>query len=514
MNKNKSLKRALSFLILTVMMCSTAMTVFSASVSKVWDFEDGILPGGHRNCTIVDIEGRGKVLKYTDTGDYPSYDMGSAVTSGQYVFSHEYMWGANQNKTWQIWIEDESSRIPVLGINENRSFNTLGGNEWDWQPTGFSLAEDVWYRFDFAVDMDEYKLYAYIDGAYLCEVDLAEKNVTSFKGFVMRNRGKDAFIDNIILREMSLSDKSADDVITSVSGKTITLNFPDTALDLTNDSFTVKKSDSPLSAEWQSVGAEIVLNNGNTAVLQLDAAASAGDFYKVAFNNVTSFMDTKIVGETFAGVAKTANTKAVGAISFMDGQSKRYSAENVSSAVDKMIISFPSGVRDSSDLANKISISCQNVPQIFTGVWDNDTKTYTLSFNEFLGVEKEYSVLIDGVTAEDGSVYDTVSGTIKTGESLIVVSDIAFETAGDRVSVSFYGVNTSEDKSCVVVWAGYDANGALVDMNFDTVTLKSGEAKSYTASIKAISSGVEAQRAWIWESFEKVLPMASSVFSK
>ena len=492
---------------------------FSKALDKKWDFEDGKAPGG--NTEIAELENRGKVLRYKKSADVQFRI--DPIDSGVYLYSYDLMRTNSSVISYMLiraypaagnWKQFEA----LFDSGRFGNFGTAGNPSGGWGviPLGDKTMEDnTWYRIDNIMDMDSKKALVYCDGEYLGEIDLAGKGLNEFSGVLMSANfygtvtdADSAYYDNIRIRDV----RDTYGASLTADGKKLYIDFDETTVGLTDDSFTVTRADSPLSADAETVNAKLIYQNGARAVLELEKEARDGDFFTVTFNNVSSFLKNRPAGSvSYREAVHEPGTAMTGEAWFEAVNGEKSSAAFVPSSTKKIIISYPSGMQGS-EFNGSAEVTCDGEAADYSGEWDDAAKTYTLTFKKLLGANKTYNIRLSGSYSADGAEYKTEAGSFTTSDGVFELSNVGFEKTAEGIRASFECVNTKESGIYRLVWTGYDRDGSLLGMDYAPVELEADSAETVKTAEFVIDNISELDKisVYIWKSFSDILPVANS----
>lgn len=383
-----------------------------------------------------------------------------------------------------------------------------------------SVTANQWHHFDLRMDLtgkggDDVEVF--LDGEFQYSFDanvVSEKEgsltLGALKWRLFGGGGSGMFmVDNVYVRE---ENSDAVEVEATCTDDMIELDFKNAPVNASEDTISVFVKDGPLSRDLVQVPITVDTGDGYKVKLLL-SDHEQGTFYVIKLENVKSwdkiFNDELIIGKSLS------DSVVVDKIEFANGLGEKYKVDNIASTATKMYISFPAGVSDADSVASLISVveSESSETMNFIGSWDNSNMVYVVTFDKPLGVSKTYDISISGVTAANGKNYDSVAEQITTSSTAeTILANISFNAVEDGVSVSYYGVNTNDTESKLAVWAGYDINGNLVNMNFEQLTLTKDTAGQGDVTISVDDkTGVVSERVWIWNGFNDIFPLVKSV---
>lgn len=264
-------------------------------IDNLHDFEDDVI-GSYGTATtdkvsVIDEEYRGKVFQINGNIDW-YYKLDQGLDGGRYIYSFDMKntgaWGKMRlrfysNDSWK-WFNTFAIESKGMGANFNDTLSAMSDSV---------VVLDEWHRVDLLLDMDNDKVTAYLDGIKKGSFLLTTaSDGTSydgvFRGSMMsfNNTNGYEYLDNIRVR--NIDDKYGTSM--NIQDKYIYVDFAETTMGLTEDNFTVTKSDNPLSSEVENVAFTLEYQNGTRAVLKLGENTAAGMTYTVKLNNIESFL--------------------------------------------------------------------------------------------------------------------------------------------------------------------------------------------------------------------------------
>lgn len=493
------------------------------TIDKIWDFEDGKLPDGAnaQKVEIVSVENRGKVLKYNNSADI-NFKTGKTLDKGVYIYSYDFMRTSKTEAPYLLVRAYNASKWNCFETAWDTSkfgeFGTESDPKRGWgviQLGGQTVTDGTWYRIDNVMDMDNKLAYVYCNGELLGQIDLAKKDLNEFTGAMMSVTGKNAYYDNIRIRDL----RDTYGAKLSINGNKLYIDFEETTYGLTDESFSVTRTDGLFDGVHSEVSAELVYTDGARAVLELDDGAVEGAYYSVDFNNVKSFAGSSLTGTASArAIDASAGQSLISKIEFVDTKGETYGVSEVPSSTKEIVISYPNGMQGA-DFNGSIELtvkdnSAEGFKNVdgFTGEWNDAEKTYTVTFDKLLGANEEYTITMSGATDADGKSYKAETGSFVTGDAVFEISEVGFEKTADGIDVTFDCVNTDKAENCIIVWTGYAADGSMSDIGYTPITLDKNDADTLKAENIEVEglNGFDKVSVYIWRSFTDILPLSGS----
>ena len=253
-----------------------------------------------------------------------------------------------------------------------------------------------------------------------------------------------------------------------------------------------------------------LVNDGNPVINNYICGDSATTYSKdltdvsiISFNALSGTSAEVKIDSIKA--TKTVYNTAVSDISFTDVYGIKTNAENVSSATNKISVTYPDGMMN--DTYNGTFVLNDGTNNIEgTGSYNAETGVYTFETNKLLGANKTYTLTLKDSIAENGSVYKEITGSFTTGN---VVKDISIVNAAKTeagASVTLNAVNSGKAATCYIITAGYK-NDALAKCMIEVLEIDS----EYTEKIKtfeytdATLAGCDSIKAFIWNDMAQTL---------
>lgn len=242
------------------------------------------------------------------------------------------------------------------------------------------------------------------------------------------------------------------------------------------------------------------------------AATYASDLTDVSIISFTTLKDTgAVVNIKNIKVTKTVTPSVIGNVSFTDVMGNESGVTNVSSATNKMSVEFPNGLYND-EINGTVTVSDGSSNLTGTGVYDAEEGVYTVTFDKLLGADRAYTVTLSDIKDANGATYNMLTGSFTTGESIKSVSNEDVAKTSDGIAVTVKGVNTGEDASYYVIYAGYKGN-KLVTMDYEVWELTE-DFTEYTKTFSFTDAEIaECDRinSYIWKSFGEIKPVTKSV---
>ncbi len=180
-------------------------------------------------------------------------------------------------------------------------------------------------------------------------------------------------------------------------------------------------------------------------------------------------------------------------------------------AKSQIVISFSESV-NSETLAN-ITVNAGAEAAAYTGVWDEEALTYTLTFDSKLKGETEYTVTVpETVTDLNNFAVATAYGTFKTAPiPPMDVENLAAVKNGAEVTVTADVTNAVNGKVYLAI-AGYKTN-QMKDMNFVAVDVTEDSTQvSYTFTLA--DTDVDTVKAFALKDMATITPYCTAVEAK
>ena len=474
----------------------------AVELKKSWDFETG---AAWNNTEIKEEQNRGKVLYFKDTAG-SDFVLDATLEGGVYIYSYDVKLDAltanDGDGNWRIFTTFDDKEFAGFKFDKGET-PQLGSCYYDGNNNKFGdkFSSTDWYRIDHIIDLDEGLVDIYRNGQKLGSINLNNLGIKSMSKFNIKERGANkTYLDNVDF--ITAHDTYGAKI--SAVGKELIIDFDETTY-LEDDDITVTKQTGLF--DTQNMTGTIKYNSGKRAIIEFsDNLENA--LYTVAFNDVTSFRGTPIQPEI------SVNTNPDGAVraSFTDIAGNVSSgASGVPATANKMSIYYSNGMENGT-FNGTVEVKYGESNVEYTGVWDNAAKTYTLTFNKLLGINKTYNVTVkDSKYSADGTYAAvTDSFTTKNSAPVFELSNFTYSVDSDGVDVSLNAVNTDTDKDAYIIYAGYNENGALTAVGHEKVTFGQCElpnmSHTFTDSNASSYSDV---KVFLWESFETCKPMTN-----
>lgn len=222
-------------------------------------------------------------------------------------------------------------------------------------------------------------------------------------------------------------------------------------------------------------------------------------------DKVTTVSCNAVVNIDSIKVTKTVYNTAVSDISFTDVYGKSSGADNVSSATNKIIVTYPSGMLNN-EFNGTVVVNDGTENISGEGVYDSETGIYTFTADKLLGANKTYTLTLSDSVAANGSVYKTISGTFVTGNAIRDIEIASSQKTESGAEVILNAVNTGEAQSCYVITAGYK-NGALAKCYLESLSV-GVELTEYTKTFAyndSVFADCDYIKAFIWNDISQTL---------
>lgn len=202
---------------------------------------------------------------------------------------------------------------------------------------------------------------------------------------------------------------------------------------------------------------------------------------------------------------KTVYNTAVSDISFTDIYGTKTNAANVSSATNKISVTYPGGMYN--DTFNGTFVLNDGTEDIGgTGSYNAETGVYTFEMNKLLGANKTYTLTLKDSIAADGSAYKEITGSFTTGNAVKDISIMNAVKTETGATVIMNAVNSGKAATCYIITAGYK-NDSLAKCMIEVLEIDpeyTGKTKSFEYA-DATLAGCDLIKAFVWNDISQTL---------